>query len=85
MRGHNFGLMSAVSNFSRVPHLMSAVACRLLLYPTTHYIDDFISVDVASVGASGQQHFAQLATTLGYRLDPKRWYGYLHTILEVTS
>lgn len=72
VRGHNFGLKSAVSNFSRVPHLIAAVACRMLLYPTTHYIDDFISVDVAIAGTAGQQHFSQMAAVLGYRLDSKK-------------
>ncbi|XRB17971.1 hypothetical protein RI054_17g78160 [Pseudoscourfieldia marina] len=72
VRGHNFGLKSAVSNFSRVPHLMAAASCKLLLYLTTHYIDDFMSMDFESQGDSGQRMFARLASLTGYRLDPKK-------------
>ena len=38
--GHNFGLLSAVTNFNRFPELATAAARRLLWVVTEHYFDD---------------------------------------------
>ena len=41
----------------------------MLLLPNKAYIDDFIMVDLARNGLSGQRGFASICSTIGYRLD----------------
>jgi hypothetical protein len=56
--GHNFGLRSAVTNFSRVPALLVATARRVLACMTSVYIDDYITPELLSASGSGQESVA---------------------------
>ena len=45
--GHNFGLVSAVTNFNSVPEFTTFVAASSRLIPTDHMFDDVVTVDRA--------------------------------------
>ena len=52
--GHNFGLVSAVTNFNRFPHLLVAMCRVLFAVPVDHFFDDYVIVDSRDGGTSGQ-------------------------------
>ena len=45
--GHNFGLLSAVVNFNRLPELLTALCRRMAWCPSWHYFDDLGTLDIA--------------------------------------
>ena len=44
--GHPFGLKASVVNFNRMPHALCSIAARLFAVVTTHFVDDYITVDI---------------------------------------
>ena len=72
VHGHCFGLVSAVLNFNRVPHLLCVAAARLFAVPVDHLFDDYLTVDVASARGSGQASLDLLHEAVRLRLEPKK-------------
>ena len=70
--GHNFGFGTAVLNFNRFPHLMCAMARVLFAVPCAHFFDDYVIVDAAAGGASGQEALAEAHALVGQELEPKK-------------
>jgi len=58
--GHNFGLVSSVLNFSRVPALFTAFLRRFFLCWVNHYVDDYLEADVVQASGSNAQEFVHL-------------------------
>jgi len=70
--GHCFGFTSSVVNFNRFPKLMVAMARVLFAVPCDHYFDDYIIVDVAAAGASGQECLAGAHCVVGQAVEPRK-------------
>ena len=70
--GHAFGLGSAVLNFNRFPHVMVAMARCLFAVMADHYFDDYMIIDIASAGLSGQISLALCHELVGQSLEPKK-------------
>ena len=72
VHGHCFGLVSAVLNFNRVPHLLCVGAARLFAAPVDHFFDDYLTVDLASARGSAQASLDLLHNAVRLRLEPKK-------------
>ena len=70
--GHNFGLVSAVVNFNRFPHLMVAISRVLFAVPVDHFFDDYVIVDAHDGGVSGQEALAVAHELVGQEVEPKK-------------
>ena len=71
--GHNFGLVSSVLNFSRVPALFTAFLRRFFLCWVDHYVDDFLEVDVVrAVDAHAQIYVHVLHNAARFFLSDKK-------------
>ena len=70
--GHCFGFVSAVLNFNAFPHLVCALSRVFLAVPCDHFYDDYMLVDLALAGVSGQTCLALVHTLLGQSVEPKK-------------
>ena len=70
--GHNFGFVSAVTNFCRAPALQTAFARRYFALMLAFYIDDNINVDLMMAGHSGQQALTAQYSAAGWPLAPSK-------------
>ena len=70
--GHNFGLVSAVVNFNRFPHLLVAMCRVLFAVPVDHFFDDYVIVDSRDGGTSGQEALASAHELVGQAVEPKK-------------
>ena len=72
VRGHNFGLTSAVPNFNRSPALVCAATRILLAAPVDHFVDDFNEMDIVSCGASVQDAVWCVSACIGVPLAKEK-------------
>jgi len=70
--GHNFGLLSAVTNFSRVPAILVAVARRLFAVMVENYIDDYMIPDFIFSKGSAQSSLGFVHNLFGFPLAPEK-------------
>ena len=70
--GHNFGLLSAVTNFSRVPAILTVFAQRFFACMLTCYIDDYIQPELKCAKKSGQQCLDRLHNIVRFELSPSK-------------
>ena len=70
--GHCFGLVSSVLNFNRVPHLLCVVAARLFAAPVDHFVDDYLTMDLAAARGTAQLCLDFLHNAVRLRLEPKK-------------
>ena len=70
--GHCFGLVAAVTNFSRVPHMYTHFMCAFYAVPMDHYIDDNIIVDAVACDLSGQNCLGTLCLLTGSTLAKRQ-------------
>ena len=70
--GHCFGMASSVLNFNRFPFLMCAMARVLYAVPVASFFDDYLIVDAAAGGASGQECLAGCHELVGQAVEPKK-------------
>jgi hypothetical protein len=72
MRGFNFGLVSAVHGYLRIPGSTAAMAQRLGACVTAHYFDDFPTCEPHFARDSGQQFLQCLQRVLGFPMSCKK-------------
>ena len=70
--GHCFGFTAAVLNFNAFPHLVCALARVFFAVPCDHFYDDYMLVDLALAGVSGQSCLALVHSLLGQSVEPKK-------------
>jgi hypothetical protein len=70
--GHNFGLVSAVINFCRLPRFITAVTARWLSVAATAYYDDYLCCDTAASNGSAQVALAAVHKLVNVPLAPKK-------------
>ena len=70
--GHNFGLLSAVTNFSRVPALLTVFAQRFFACMLACYIDDYIQPELKCAKGSGQFCLKHLHYIVEFELSPSK-------------
>ena len=71
--GHNFGLVSAVLNFSRVPALLCHFLVRFFAAWCTHYVDDYIEMDISrGTQPHAQRYVHRLHNILRFYLAPAK-------------
>ena len=70
--GHCFGLVSSVLNFNRVPHLLCVAAALLFAAPVDHFVDDYLTMDLAVGRGSAQECLDDLHNAVRLRLEPKK-------------
>ena len=58
--GHVFGLGISVLTFNRYAEFMAVIARCWLALPVEHFFDDYILVDFAYAGNTGEESFLQL-------------------------
>jgi len=70
--GHNFGLISAVFNFCRLPKFVTAVAARWLSVASDAYYDDYLLCDTVASNGSAQRALGTLHRLINVPLAPKK-------------
>ena len=70
--GHCFGFVSAVLNFNAFPHFVCALSRVFFAVPCDHFFDDYLIVDLALAGLTGQACLALVHVLLGQSVEPKK-------------
>ena len=70
--GHCFGFTSAVLNFNAFPHFVCALSRVFFAVPCDHFYDDYMIVDPALAGVSGQSCLSLVHSLLGQSVEPKK-------------
>ena len=85
MPGHAFGMLASVVNFCRLPAFVCYVAQAILLVAVSHYMDDFVHVDVAEVENSAHDALRLVLRLLGFdvELDKRQYAAPSNTVLGV--
>ena len=70
--GHYFGVMAANNNFSRVPRLACWTTAVFFLVAVTHFVDDFLNVDVIFGRFTAQTCLDAVLRKMGYGTEPTK-------------
>ena len=70
--GHCFGFVAGVLNFNAFPHFVCALSRVLFAVACDHFYDDYMIVDPALAGVSGQMCLALVHSLLGQSVEPKK-------------
>ena len=70
--GHNFGLISSVLNFNRVPEFMVHAARRILACCTSHFYDDYPVCEPSFACQSSQNALGFLHTLAGFPFSEEK-------------
>lgn len=70
--GFNFGLLSAVHGFNRVPETTTAIAQRLGACVCCHYYDDFPTCEPSFAADSGQLFLQEVQRLAGFPMSIKK-------------
>lgn len=93
-RGHSMGLSSAVTNFNRVPDIVTTVCRRILAIALWHYFDDYGYICLRFELDPGPQGFQHVSSLLGFAVSPDKHHslsdrqehlGLLHDFTQTSS